>query len=405
MNITDVENIRKEFPIFRHRAYLDNACYAPGFAPGAKAVSDYCNLHMLIGCTSFHQTLAELKPVANARAEVAKLLHAEEEEIAFVPSTGMGNNKFAASIGLKPGDNVVIGDLEFPSAVLAYTSYQRKGVEIRTVRHREGRLPVEEYAKLMDEHTRVIAVSSAQWCSGYAVDIKALVQLANQVGAYVALDGCQSLGALKLDVKETGVHFVATQGHKWLFSPMGTGFLYIRKDLIDKYDPDMVESCNLYKDPARQPYHHQPDLSLERDYAIKFVDTAAKFQSASNVMGIWALYEALKCINSFGIDQIEERIQYLVDYLHMELKTVPGLTLMSPTERECRSGIVIASYGDLHKDLDTMDTLSDLGVAVSCRYQANFGGLRISPHFYNNEEDIDKLIDALKGKTKPLYFH
>lgn len=405
MKIKNVEDIRKEFPIFRHRAYLDNACYAPGFARCKQAVDDYYDMHMLIGCTSFHQTLAELKPVANARAEAAKLLNADEDEIAFVPSTGMGNNKFAGAIGLKAGDNVVIGDLEFPSAVLAYTAYQRQGVEVRIVRHKDGRLPAEEYAKLVDERTRVIAVSTTQWCSGYCVDLKKLVALADSVGAYVAVDGCQSLGALKLDVKETGVHFVATQGHKWLFSPMGSGFMYVRKDLVDRYDPDMVESCNLYKDPARQPYHHQPDLSLERDYAIKFVDTAAKFQSASNVMGIWAMYESLKCINSYGIENIEERIQYLVDYLRDGLKTVPGLTVLSPEEKECRSGIVIASYGDLHKDLDKMDTLSDLGVAVSCRYQANFGGLRVSPHFYNNEDDIDKLINALKGRTKPLYFH
>lgn len=405
MDITNVEEIRREFPIFRHRAYLDNACYAPGFARCKKAVEEYYDMHMLIGCTSFHQTLAELKPVANARAEVAKLLNADEDEIAFVPSTGMGNNKFAGALGLKAGDNVVFGDLEFPSAVLAYTSYQRQGVELRIVRHKNGRLPVEEYAKLVDRNTRVIAVSTAQWSTGYRADLKALVALANSVGAYVAVDGCQSLGALKLDVKETGVHFVTTQGHKWLFSPMGSGFLYMRKELVDKLDPNMVESCNLYKDPARQPYHHQPDLSLERDYAIKFVDTAAKFQSASNIMGIWAMNESLRCINSYGIENIEDRIQYLVDVLRKSLNTVPGLKLLSPEERECRSGIVIASYGDLHTDLAMMDTLSDLGVAVSCRYQANFGGLRISPHFYNNEEDIDKLICALKGETKPLYFH
>ena len=405
MKIENVEDIRKEFPIFSHRAYLDNACYAPGFARCKQAVDDYFDMHMLIGTTSFHQTLAELKPVAAARAEVAKLLNADEDEIAFVPSTGMGNNKFAGAIGLKAGDNVVIGDLEFPSAVLAYTAYQRQGVEIRTVRHRNGCLPVEEYAKLVDKRTRVIAVSTAQWCSGYRVDLKALTELAESVGAYVAVDGCQSLGALELDVKETGVHFVTTQGHKWLFSPMGSGFMYIRRDLIDKYDPNMVESCNLYKDPARQPYHHQPDLSLERDYAIRFVDTAAKFQSASNIMGIWAMYESLRCINDYGIKNIEERVLYLVGKVRKELEKVPGLSVISPENPRYQSGIVIATYGDLHTDLGMMDTLSDLGVAVSCRYQANFGGLRISPHFYNNEEDIEKLVSAIKGETKPLYFH
>ena len=194
MKITDVEDLRREFPIFRHRAYLDNACYAPGFERGTRAVLDYCHLHELIACTSFHQTLAELKPVANARMEAAKLLNAEEEEIAFVPSTGMGNNKFAGAIGLKGGDNVIIDDLEFPSAVLAYTAYQRQGVEIRTVKHREGRLYIEDYAKLVDEHTRVIAVSTVQWSSGFRIDLKKLVDLANSVGAYVAVAGRAEAG-------------------------------------------------------------------------------------------------------------------------------------------------------------------------------------------------------------------
>lgn len=405
MVITDVEGIRKEFPVFRHRVYLDNACYAPGFERCTKAIMDYCNLHSLIGCTSFHQTLAELKPVAKARKEIAKLLNAEEEEIAFVPSTGLGNNKFAGAIQFHKGDNVIIDDLEFPSAVLAYTALSRQGVQVRTVKHHNGRLNIEDYEKLIDSKTRIIAVSTVQWCSGFRIDLKKLVELADSVGAYVAVDGCQSLGAFQLDVKETGVHFIATQGHKWLFSPMGTGFIYVKKDLIDKLEPNIVESCNLYKNPKRQPYHHQYDLSLEKDYAIKFVDTAAKFQSASNIMGIWALYESLHCINSFGIKNIEERVQHLVSYLDEKLKLVPGLTLLSPENPKERGGIVIASYGDIKKDLAKMDELSDLGISVSCRYQACFGGLRISPHFYNNEDDIDQLIAALKGQIKPLYFH
>lgn len=181
--------------------------------------------------------------------------------------------------------------------------------------------------------------------------------------------------------------------------------MYVRNDLIDKHDPNIVESGNLYKNPARQPYHHQLDLDNMTDYAIKFVDTAAKFQSCPNIPGLWGLYESLKCINSYGIKNIEERIHHLVDYLLEQLKTINNLKIVSPLEKEVRSGIVLATTGNVTEDCNIMEQLNQLGVGVSVRYQAGWGGVRMSLHFYNNEDDVDKLISALKGDTKPLYFH
>jgi len=405
MQITNVKELRKDFPIFRHRAYVDTACYAPGYAKVAEAVNDWYKSSLLIPCTSFNQTLAWLKPVAFARYEAAKLLNADEEEIAFITSTGMGNNKIAGAIGLKAGDNIIINDLEFPSNVIAFTNYQKDGVEIRRVNHRGGRLYIEDFERVIDHKTRIIAISSVQWTSGFRMDLESLVKLAESYGAYVVVDSCQSLGALNLDVKRTGIHFMVTQAHKWLFGPFCTGIMYVRNDLIDKHDPNIVESGNLYKNPARQPYHHQLDLDNMTDYAIKFVDTAAKFQSCPNIPGLWGLYESLKCINSYGIKNIEERIHHLVDYLLEQLKTINNLKIVSPLEKEVRSGIVLATTGNVTEDCNIMEQLNQLGVGVSVRYQAGWGGVRMSLHFYNNEDDVDKLISALKGDTKPLYFH
>ncbi len=405
MKITDVEDLRRDFPVFRHRTYVDTACYAPGYAKAAEAVNDWFQSSLLMTATSFDTTLSWLKPVAFAREEAARLLNADEDEIAFITSTGMGNNKIADALGLNPGDNIVINDLEFPSNVLAFTSYQRKGVEIRRVKHREGRLYLEDFEKLIDKKTRIVAISTVQWSSGFRMDLAPLVKLAETYGAYVVVDSCQSLGALNLDVKKTGIHFMVTQAHKWLFGPFGTGIMYVRKDLIDKYDPTIVESGNLYKNPKRQPYHHQLDLDNMTDYAIRFVDTAAKFQSCSNIPGLWGLYESLKCINRYGIDNIEERIQHLVGYLLSELKKIPFLKIVSPLEEACRSGIVLATTGSVTEDTGFMSKLSQLGVGVSVRYQAGWGGIRMSLHFYNTEKDVDRLVHALKGDTRPLYFH
>ncbi len=405
MKITDVTALRREFPIFRHRTYVDTACYAPGYARVAQAVADWHSSAMLMPGTSFDQTLAWLKPVAFARAEAAKLLNAREEEIAFITSTGMGNNKIADALDLRSGDNVVINDLEFPSNVLAFTACQRKGVAVRRVNHRGGRLFLEDFEKVVDDRTRIIAISSVQWTNGFRMDLKGLVELAESKNAHVVVDSCQSLGAMELDVRETGIHFMVTQSHKWLFGPFATGIMFVRGDLIDKYDPTIVESGNLYKNPDRQPYHHQLDLDNLRDYAIEFVDTAAKFQSCPNLSGLWGLYESLKTINEYGIHNIEERILGLTGTLIERLGTVKGFTVRTPRGEGERSGIVSATSGSVGQDLATMQRLSQLGVGVSVRYQAGCGGIRMSLHFYNDEEDIDRLISALKGETKPLYFH
>lgn len=405
MKIKNVDEIRKDFPIFRHRSYIDTACYAPGYKKCVEAMNDFNNSLLLMPCASFDQTLAWLKPVGYLREEICKLINADDEEIAFITSTGMGNNKIASSLNFKKGDNIIINDLEFPSAVLAFNAYQRQGVEIRIVKHQNGSLNIDDFEALMDNRTRLIAISSVQWASGFRIDLKKLVELAEAYGAYVAVDTCQSLGAMKLDVKDTGIHFMATQGHKWMFSPFGTGILYVRKDIISKYDPMIVESVNLYKNPKRQPYHHQFDLDIMKDYAIEFVKTAAKFQSCNNICGLWGMYESVKTINHYGIENIEERIHYLVDYLLSQLTKVDNLKVLSQSEKKNRSGIVMATYGSVEKDTAVMKELSTLGVGVSCRYQARFGGLRFSLHFYNDESDIDRLISALRGETKPIYFH
>ncbi|SBV92220.1 putative Aminotransferase, class V [uncultured delta proteobacterium] len=405
MKITDVKALRRDFPIFRHRTYVDTACYAPGYARVAQAAADWHSSAMLMPGTSFDQTLAWLKPVAFARVEAAKLLGAQEEEIAFITSTGMGNCKIADALDLKAGDNVVINDLEFPSNVIAFTARQRKGVEIRRVNHQGGRLLLDDFAKLVDDRTRLIAISSVQWTNGFRMDLKSLVDLAESKKAYVVVDSCQSLGAMELDVRKTGIHFMVTQSHKWLFGPFSTGLMFVRRDLIGKYDPTIVESGNLFKNPARQPYHHQLDLDNLTDYAIEFVDTAAKYQSCPNLPGLWGLYESLKTINAYGIANIEERVLHLTDRLIERLRAVKGFTVSTPCGEGERSGIVSATTGSVDTDLETMRRLSQLGVGVSVRYQAGCGGVRMSLHFYNDEEDIDRLISALLGETKPLYFH
>lgn len=405
MKINDVTQVREMFPVFRHRTFLDSAWAGPGFVKAAEASADWHRSSMLLSGPSFDQTLAWLRPVANARKEAAKLLNAEEEEIAFITGTAMGSNAIVNALPLGPGDNIVINDLEFSANAIPFTAQQRRGVEIRRVTHKDGAVSLDDYEKLIDKNTRLVAISSVQWTSGFRIDLERLVQMANVHGAYVLVDSCQSLGALELDVKKTGIHFMTTQAHKWLFGGWGVGLLYCRRDLVELLDPVYVESGNLVKIPARMPYHYLTDLDNIGDFSAGFAPTAARLQHCTNLPGLWGFNESLKYINSFGIANIEERVLYLVGYLLEQLRKVDGVTVRSGFDAATRSGLAVVTTGSSESDVKKMQELSGLGIATSVRYQANFGGIRISCHFYNNEEDIDRLVAALMGKVAPLYFH
>jgi len=401
----DINTIRENFPIFRHRAYLDTACYAPTCLKVSKAVEDWWESRSSISAPSFEQTYDWLQPIADARTDASKLINASEDEITFITSTGLGLNKIASAIPMGKGDNIVLNDLDFSTNIVPWLAQRQRGVEIRRVKHRNGKLYLEDFEKMVNSHTKVIAISSVQWTTGFRVDLGALVKLAEANDAYVVVDTMQSLGALEFDVRKTGIHFMVAQGYKWLFGPFATGILFCRRDLIDKYEPLIAEPANVLKNPKKESYMHEPSLDNLTDYDFGFVPTAARYQSCSNISGLWGLGAALKYINLLGISNIEERVQNLVEYLVQGLKKIPNIKIVSPIERECRSGIVVFTYGSVESDLKMMEQLSKLGVGVSVRYTAGCGGIRVSCHFYNNEEDLDKLFSGLKGHRKLLSFH
>ena len=401
----DINTIREDFPIFRHRAYLDTACSAPTCLKVSKAVEDYWKMRSCIPAPSFEQTFAELQPVANARAEAAKLINASEDEVTFITSTGLGLNKIATALSMGKGDNIVLNDLDFSTNIVPWLPLRKQGVEIRRVKHRNGKLYLEDFEKVVDRHTKVIAISSVQWTTGFRVDLEALVKLAEANGAYVVVDSMQSLGALELDVRKTGIHFMVAQGYKWLFGPCATGIFFCRRDLIEKHEPLIAEPANVIKNPSKKTYLYELSLDNLADYDFGFVPTAARYQSCSNIPGLWGLDAALKYINLFGISNIEERVQNLVEYLIEGLKKISKVRIVSPTEREYRSGIVVFTYDSVGSDLKMMEKLSRLGVGVSVRYTAGCGGIRVSCHFYNNEDDLEKLLSSLKGLRKFFTFH
>jgi selenocysteine lyase/cysteine desulfurase len=200
---------------------------------------------------------------------------------------------------------------------------------------------------------------------------------------------------MPLDVQETPVDILACGGHKWLNAPFGTGFLYIRRDAMPRLRPPLAGYLSLETPPGGWGHYFQtPSTTPVREY--RFVEHARRYEigGTANYPGAIGLAASLQLINDLGPARIAERIYQLTDHLIAGLQTL-GVEMVTPLQREHRSGMVTFSVGSAEKNLALMERLLDHQVLVSVRYTSHVGGVRVSCHFYNLIEDVDRLLNLI----------
>ena len=333
-----------------------------------------------------------------AYKEAAKLLNADLEEIALVESTSHGLNIAATSLEVKPGENILTTNLEFIQVALPWcVKREKEGIEIKVVKAKDNRFTVEDFAKAADNKTRIIVISSVEWCNGWRMDLKSIGDFCKQKGIYLVVDSVQELGVRNMDTKSFHVDILTAGGHKWLNSPFGTGVMYINKDLLGKIDPVFWGYLNS-EAPAEGwgAYWENPGSQAVNNW--KFVKTARRFEigGTSNYPGAIALGESLGLVNELGIKNIEEHVLDLGDYCMKKMEELGG-TIITHKERDRRAGIVIFRlYNDTKKDLEILKKLHAKRVLIAQRFTDYVGGFRVSCQYYNMEKDIDVLADTLK---------
>ena len=333
-----------------------------------------------------------------AYKEAAKLLNADLEEIALVESTSHGLNIAATSLEVKPGENILTTNLEFIQVALPWcVKREKEGIEIKVVKAKDNRFTVEDFAKAADNKTRIIVISSVEWCNGWRMDLKSIGDFCKQKGIYLVVDSVQELGVRNMDTKSFHVDILTAGGHKWLNSPFGTGVMYINKDLLGKIDPVFWGYLNS-EAPAEGwgAYWENPGSQAVNNW--KFVKTARRFEigGTSNYPGAIALGESLGLVNELGIKNIEEHVLDLGDYCKKKMEELGG-TIITHKERDRRAGIVIFRlYNDTKKDLEILKKLHAKRVLIAQRFTDYVGGFRVSCQYYNMEKDIDVLADTLK---------
>ncbi len=374
----NIEKVRSQFPITKNRVFLNHAAQSP--LP--KTVADA--MHKYIEESSSFATYAkEYEDLG--KPFFAKLINAETGEIAVVENTSVGMNIAANVLHPKPGSKIVTTDLEYPSVVYPFLR-KRLGVKVEYVKNVKGKVLLEDVERVVDDKTAAVAISHVEYANGFRHDMRAISEIAHEHGAYVIVDAIQSTGAVSVDVKRDNIDFLTASCYKWLLSPPGAGYFYVREELIQKFEPPFTGWTSV-----KQEIFNTTDFW--DIWKLELSETATRFEVGSpSYISLVGAREALKLLLSVGISNIERRILGLTDHLIDSIKDM-NLDLQTPEEKACRSGIVNFR---VENPRQVAEELGRKGIIVSARSN----GIRVSPHFYNTEEEIDALTDEIRKRQK-----
>ena len=374
----NVDKIREQFPITKNKVFLNHAAQSPLPKPVADTVRRFADDFSNFGTTSIEWN-------DGGKPFFAKLIGAKQEEIAFVENTSVGLNIAANVLNYPRGSKIVTTDLEYPSVVYPWLR-KSLGVKVHYVKNTDGKILIEDMEKAIDDKTVAVAVSHVEYVNGFRHDLRVLSEIAHEHGAYLIVDAIQSAGAMQIDVKKDDVDFLTTACYKWLLSPPGAGYLYVKGELIEKFEPPFVGWASVKQEVFET-------LDFWDIWNLRLSETASRFEVGSpSFISLTGAAEALKMLLNCGIENVERRILKLTDHLMEAVKNL-GLMLQTPQERQYRSGIVLCK---VDKPKELTEKLRQKEIIVSARAH----GLRVSPHFYNTEEEIDKLMEEIKEWSK-----
>ena len=374
---TNVHVFREQFQVTEEWAYLNHAAYGPFSRRTVEAVSGWA-AGMGMAPTFF---TPDRERVPRETAEmVASLAGSSADMVAWVPSLADGMNLLANGLEWRAGDNVVIPVDEFPSVVYPFLNLTRRGVELRYVqKNAEGRTDPVLIEEAIDERTRALAISHIEYMDGYRNDLERLGSICRSRSVELFVDATQSLGAQPIDLPASGVTAIVAHGYKWLMAGFGIGAVVFAPDAIDRIDVTYAGRLSV-----EQGFE-------DHNYELNWREGAARFQTGGlNQLGLTAMHASLGLVTQAGPGWTREHTLALHDRL-ADGVVRKGFTVVSDMTVEHRSQIMTFSSGDLARDGEVVNLLEQANVAVTLRGR----GVRVSPYFYNSDDDIDRLVDAL----------
>jgi selenocysteine lyase/cysteine desulfurase len=356
----DWVNIRAEFPALAHWTYLNTATYGQMPRRAVEAMTGHSQRRDDFACTDFLDWYTDADGM---RANIARLIHAERDDVAFVPNAASALSIVLAGLAPALGDNIVTLDDEFPNYL--YQGAARK-------------VPWEHFYESIDDRTRLVAFSEVNYATGFRPPLTDIVKFLAERGVPLFLDGSQSVGALTFDVRKTPVDVLAVHGYKWLMAPTGAGFMYISPAFRKKLPPNIV---------GWRSHHDWRNVDRLHSGTPAFKDAAEKYEGGGLPFHLlYAMDSSVTWLLEIGPEAIERRVMDLADSARSMLR---GLGAQVDDNG---SQIVIAGFAGADASA-TARALREQKVVVAARH----GRLRISPHFYNDDGDLKRLETALKS--------
>jgi len=368
--------IRSLFPVTEKYIYLNHSAVCPLSTRVRDAMNALVEDVTLNGSVNYTQWLETYE---RSRESVARLVNAQAHEIAFMRNTSDAISAVANGIEWHEGDNVVTCNVEFPSNVYPWMRLcEERGVQLRFAEESEGRVDAADLLAKVDERTRVVTISWVQFASGFRSDLARIGKFCRERDIIFVVDVIQGLGGLKLDVQRDYVDAFAADAHKYLLGPEGIAVLFVSDRLIDRIKPTVVGWTSV------------KNYDQHLDYDLNYRDGALRFECGTlNSAGVYGLGAAVDLFLEVGPEVIEAYLLGLGSYLAEQL-TLKGYKVIS-SRRPGETSAVVTCTHERHTPRDLYRLLNSKNIVTAPRANR----LRISPHFYNTQDELGALIDAL----------
>lgn len=387
---------REQFPVTRSLVYLNHAAVGPLSENAYRSMEAQAREQRDVAALNWRDWLREY---VEFRAVAASLINARPQEISILKNTSEGISFVAEGLDWKAGENVVTTDMEFPSNFVPWKRLERRGVECRTIVTRGGTFDPDDVAKLIDDKTRVVALSMVSFHNGFVPDLESIGRLCRERGVLLSVDAIQGLGAIRVDVERCGISFLAADGHKWLMGPEGTAIFYVRDEFRNLLEVRETGWLNIRQGAKIV------------GSSVDLFEDGRRFEAGSlNTNGVHGLRAAMDLLVELGTEEVEHEVLRIADLLARRLEAI-GFIVRSP--RPQKSGIVAVTPPKLKSEAIIARLYEGENVPATSGSAAELyqlqsyleshriiatsreGMLRFSPHCYNDESDLDEVIEIL----------
>ena len=376
--LSNEELRRREFPVAAEKIFLAHAGVCPLPRRVADAIAD-CATKGTLG----DQEEFMLARLDDARKLGARLLNCQPDEVALVGPTSLGLSFVATGLKFKRGDNILIYHDDYPSNVYPWMSLAGKNVEVRLLNIRNlGVIRPRDVAGQIDENTRLVALASSHFISGFRLEFAEIGKFLRERGILFCLDAIQTLGAFPTTVEH--VDFLAADAHKWLLGPCGAGIFYVRREIQDQLTPHVYG------------WHNIRNPNFVAQEKIEFRNDARKYEAGTqNLIGVTGLIAAMELALELSVENITAELLRKRAWLVPELQK-RGYTVLNADAKPENSHSITSFYQD-GKDLAAIHKkLSDASMVTSLRTdRSGKNYIRISPHFYNTDDELRRVLELL----------